>query len=103
MRWNTPVGGGGGADRGGGAARPPPPRATTGEGRVADEADPAAAANEICMRASADPCAARDSSIEQGQPIYRNTLWNVRVRGNAPGGATSRVQAAAERCHAFNN
>ena len=72
-------------------------------GRVSYEADPAAATNEICMLASADPCAALDSSIEQGQPIYLNTLWNVRVRGNAPGGATSRVQAAAERCHAFNN
>ena len=55
------------------------------------------------MLASADPCAELDSSIGQGQPIYLNTLWNVRVQGNAPGGATSRLQAAAERCHAFNN
>jgi len=30
-------------------------------------------------------------------------VWNVRVQGNAPGGATSRIQATAERCHAFNN
>jgi Tfp pilus assembly protein PilX len=32
-----------------------------------------------------------------------DTVWNVRVQGNAPGGATSRLQVTAERCHAFAN
>jgi len=73
------------------------------KGQVSYEPDPEAATDQICMLASADPCAALDSSIEMGQPIYLNTLWNVRVQGNAPGGARSRIQAAAERCHAFNN
>jgi len=70
---------------------------------ISYRADPAAPTNQICMLASADPCAELDSSIEMGQPIYLNTRWNVRVQGSAPGGATSRIQAAAERCHAFNN
>ena len=72
-------------------------------GNISYQPDPAAPTNQICMLASADPCTELDSSIEQGQPIYLNTLWNVRVQGDAPGGATSRLQAAAERCHAFNN
>lgn len=57
----------------------------------------------ICMLASAEPCAEIDASIEQGQPIYLYTVWNVRVQGSAPAGATARIQATAERCHAFNN
>ena len=67
------------------------------------EPDPSAGSNQICMLASAEPCAEIDASIEMGQPIYLYTVWNVRVQGNAPGGATSRIQATAERCHAFNN
>lgn len=67
------------------------------------EPDPTAPTNQICMLASADPCTEIDASIEQGQPIYLYTIWNMRVQGNAPGGATSRVQATARRCHAFNN
>lgn len=65
--------------------------------------DATAPTNQICMLASADPCAELDASIEQGQPIYLYTLWNVRAQGTAQGGATSRLQATAERCHAFNN
>jgi len=65
--------------------------------------DPAAPTNQICMLASAEPCAEIDASIEQGQPIYLDTVWNVRVQGQAPGGANARVQATVERCHAFNN
>ena len=65
--------------------------------------DPSAPTNEICMLASAEPCGEIDGSVEQGQPVYLYTVWNVRVRGTAPAGATSRVQATAERCHAFNN
>ena len=61
------------------------------------------AAALICMLASAEPCAEFDASIEVGQPIYLDTVWNVRVQGNAPGGATSRLQVTAERCHAFAN
>jgi hypothetical protein len=55
------------------------------------------------MLASAEPCAELDGSIEVGQPIYLYTVWNIRVQGSAPAGATSRLQATAERCHAFNN
>lgn len=67
------------------------------------EADPTAPSNEICMLASAEPCEGLMVSIEQGQPIFLNTVWNIQVQGNAPGGATARVQGTAERCHAFNN
>lgn len=72
-------------------------------GGVAYAPDPSAPTDEICMLASADPCAEIDASIEMGQPIYLYTVWDVRVQGTAPGGATSRVQASVERCHAFNN
>lgn len=67
------------------------------------QTDPTASTNQICMLASAEPCAEIDGSIEQGQPVFLYTVWNVRVAGNAPGGATARLQATAERCHAFNN
>ena len=59
--------------------------------------------NQICMLASAKPCAVLDASIEVGQPIYLDTVWNVRVQGSAPGGAISRLQATFDRCHAFAN
>ena len=65
--------------------------------------DVTAPTNQICMLASADPCAELDASIEQGQPIYLYTVWNVRAQGTSAGGATSRLHATAERCHAFNN
>ena len=68
------------------------------------EADPSAPGlADICMLAAATPCAEIDASIEQGQPIYLYTVWNVRAQGVAPGGATSRIHATAERCHSFNN
>lgn len=60
------------------------------------------APNQICMLASAEPCAEVDASIEQGQPVFLYTVWNIRSEGVAPGGATARVQATAARCHAFN-
>ncbi len=72
-------------------------------GGVSYGPDPLAPTNQICMLASAEPCAEIDGSVEQGQAVYLYTVWNVRVRGQAPGGANSRVQATAERCHAFNN
>jgi len=78
------------------------PNTDLGDG-VSYRADPTAPTNEICMLASAEPCAEFDSSIEQGQPIYLYTVWNMRVQGSAPGGATAHLQASAERCHAFNN
>ena len=65
--------------------------------------DSTAPSNLICMLAAAEPCAEIDSSIEVGQPIYLYTVWNVRTQGVAPGGATARIQATAERCHAFNH
>jgi Tfp pilus assembly protein PilX len=65
--------------------------------------DSTAATSQICMLAAAEPCTEYASSIEQGQPIYLYTLWNVRAQGTAPSGATSRLQATAENCHAFND
>lgn len=78
------------------------PSATLANG-VSYGPDSTAASNQICMLAAAEPCEEYASSIEQGQPIYLYTLWNVRTQGVAPGGATSRVQATAENCHAFND
>jgi hypothetical protein len=77
------------------------PATNLGDG-VSYRADPNAAP-QICMLSSAEPCAEFDSSIEQGQSIYLYTVWNMRVEGSAPGGATAYLQASAERCHAFNN
>jgi Tfp pilus assembly protein PilX len=59
--------------------------------------------DEICMLASAEPCAQFDASIEVGQPVFLNTVWNARVEGSAPGGATANVQATVARCHAYAN
>lgn len=59
--------------------------------------------DEICMLASAEPCASLDASIEVGQPIYLNTIWSMRAEGVAVGGATTRIHSTADRCHAFNN
>ena len=59
--------------------------------------------NEICMLATAEACEQVGGSLEMGQPIYLKTVWSVRVQGVAPGGATTRILATAERCHAFNN
>jgi hypothetical protein len=57
----------------------------------------------VCMLATADPCAATDGSIEQGQQIFLNTVWDLRVEGSSQGGAVSRLQATVVRCHAYNN
>jgi Tfp pilus assembly protein PilX len=62
--------------------------------------DSTAPNDDICMLAITESCA--ESSIEVGQPTYLFTVWNLRTQGVAPGGATARVQATAERCHAFN-
>ncbi len=67
------------------------------------EPDSTAASNNICMLATATPCAELDSSIEVGQPQYLYTIWNVRTEGSSVGGATARVHATAQRCHVFNN
>lgn len=66
--------------------------------------DDTAPSNLICMLAAAEPCPATDSSIESGSgSIFLNTIWSLRGQGTAPTGATSRVMATAERCHAFSN
>ncbi len=58
--------------------------------------------SQICMMGNAEPCGL-GQSLELGQgATYMKTLWSVRVQGVAPGGATSQIQATAERCHAFN-
>jgi Tfp pilus assembly protein PilX len=81
---------------------PDVPSATLANG-VTYGPDSTAGSSKICMLAAAEPCAELDSSTEIGQPIYLYTVWNVRTQGVAPTGATSRVQATVERCHAFNN
>lgn len=61
---------------------------------------------QICMLAAAEPCEQGGmplGSLDWGQAIYMKTVWNVRVQGVAPGGATAQVMVTAERCHAFNN
>ncbi|MGE4608558.1 MAG: hypothetical protein AAEJ52_17635 [Myxococcota bacterium] len=67
------------------------------------EADSTAPSSNICMLATANPCAELDSSIEVGQPQYLYTIWNMRTEGSSVGGATVRVHATAQRCHVFNN
>jgi Tfp pilus assembly protein PilX len=62
----------------------------------------AEAGTGICMLASADPCSELDASWEQQSAVYLNTIWDVRSVGTASGGARARVQAGAERCHAFS-
>ena len=65
--------------------------------------DPTAATDEICMASIAEDCDELVASSEIGGAVFRYTLWNVRTQGTGAGGATSRVQAMARRCHAFGN
>ena len=80
----------------------PVPSATLPNG-VSYGPDATAPSANICMLAAAEPCEEMASSINVGEPIYLYTVWNVRTQGVAPGGATARIQATAERCHAFND
>jgi Tfp pilus assembly protein PilX len=80
----------------------PVPSATLPNG-VSYGPDTTATTPNICMLAAAEPCEEMASSINVGEPIYLYTIWNVRTQGVAPGGATARIQATAERCHAFND
>lgn len=73
-------------------------RDTTADGPISGNPE-----YNVCMLATADPCAVMDSSIEQGQQIFLNTVWDLRVEGRSQGGAVSRLQATVARCHAFNN
>lgn len=63
------------------------------------QADPDS--DQICMLATAGACPGRDNSIEVGANQTLLTVWNMRVEGNAPGGATAGVQATAQRCLSF--
>lgn len=65
--------------------------------------DPTSATDEICMASIAEDCDELVVSSEIGGAVFRYTLWNVRTQGVGKGGATSRVQATARRCHAFGN
>jgi Tfp pilus assembly protein PilX len=65
--------------------------------------DPTAPTPNVCMLSSADPCAPLDSSVELGGTQWLYTVWNLRVQGQTPDGARSRVQATVARCHAFNS
>jgi Tfp pilus assembly protein PilX len=80
----------------------PVPSATLPNG-VSYGPDDTAPTDDICMLAAAEPCEEMASSINLGEPIYLYTVWNVRTQGVSPGGATARIQATAERCHAFND
>lgn len=65
--------------------------------------DTTAATNNVCMLASADPCAELDASIEVGSgSVFLYTLWDMRIQGQTNDGAVARVQATSQRCHAFN-
>lgn len=64
--------------------------------------DPTAPTPNVCMLSSADPCAPLDGSWEIGGTQWLYTVWNLRVQGQTPDGAQSRVQATVARCHAFN-
>lgn len=48
------------------------------------------------------PCDEWAMSIELGGPMYRYSLWDVRIQGETPDGATARVQASATRCYAYD-
>jgi hypothetical protein len=79
----------------------PVPTATLPDG-VTYGPDATAPTTNICMLAASEPCSEVDGSQEIGQPIFMYTVWNIRTQGVAPGGATTRLQATAERCHVFN-
>jgi len=65
--------------------------------------DTTAATTSICMIASAEPCSEFDASIEVGTgATYLYTVWDLRMQGETPDGAISRVQATVQRCHAFD-
>ncbi|HXK23922.1 MAG TPA: hypothetical protein VMS55_14730 [Myxococcota bacterium] len=80
----------------------PIPSATLPNG-VTYGPDPTAPNSNICMLAPAGECTEMGSSIEQGQPNFLHTVWNVRTQGVAPGGATSRIQATVERCNVYGD
>lgn len=83
---------------------PPIPTATLPNGvTYGPDSTAPSPSDKICMLAAAEPCSGVDASIEVGQPIYLETVWNLRTQGVTAGGATSRVQATAVRCHAFSN
>ena len=43
-------------------------------------------------------------SQEQGRnlPDWRESLWDIRVRGDSPGGARTNIQATGAKCFAYN-
>ena len=66
-------------------------------------ADATAATDQICMAGIAEDCDELVSSAEIGGTVFRYTVWNLRTEGTGIGGAVSRIQATARRCHAFGN
>ena len=66
-------------------------------------ADPTAATDQVCMTGIAQDCDELVSSAEIGGTVFRYTVWNLRTQGTGTGGAISRIQATARRCHAFGN
>jgi Tfp pilus assembly protein PilX len=77
--------------------------ATTSLPNGASFAPDSTAPASLCMISSAEPCSELDASIEVGSgSVYLYTLWDMRIQGQTPDGAVARVQATAQRCHAFN-
>lgn len=66
-------------------------------------ADPTAATDQVCMTGFAEDCDELVSSAEVGGTAFRYTVWNFRTQGTGVGGAVSRIQATARRCHAFGS
>ena len=60
------------------------------------------AAKAVDYLGAGGPCEEWGMSIELGGPMYRYSLWDVRVQGETPDGALARVQASATRCYAYD-
>ena len=65
--------------------------------------DSTATSSKLCMISSSTACGELDASIEIGAgTTYLYTMWDLRIQGQTADGAVARVQATAQRCHAFN-
>jgi Tfp pilus assembly protein PilX len=69
-------------------------------------ADPAAA-QPIDYLGAGTPCDAWVTSLEQAgsgsQAVWRDSLWDLRVRGQTTDGADARLQAMGTRCYPYSS
>jgi len=70
-------------------------------GRPGFRGDPGVA-NPVSYLGAAGPCEEWGMSIEVGGPMYLYSLWDIRVQGETADGASTRVQASATRCYAYD-